>query len=234
MLLLALLVSLAAAACRNEAGPDEIKGNAIIDWVDFVMLDGRSYNGLYDGVIVNPEDITEQVAGKTKFKLSDVVSNPGYRTKDGDAAFLPIGTKLYRVKGFEADELIAARDEKRIGGYRLYAENEFYKTVQRHYEELPKDKTERIELYRIQEFEPYKTLLAADMDRFIQLLDTGKDTDNYTPPNREKDPDYYRMVFYTDEPIAHSFTIADDGTNVFFSPWTTRIVDPAVRTLLQP
>ncbi|MNL83443.1 hypothetical protein D3C87_2110920 [compost metagenome] len=45
---------------------------------------------------------------------------------------------------------------------------------------------------------------------------------------------YYHMVFYTDSPLAYSFTILDDGNQVCFYPMGTRLVDSAIRSLLLP
>jgi hypothetical protein len=229
----AVVVALLLGGC-SDSDADSIHGNAIIDWVDFVKLNEYTYTGLFDGVIKNPLDVTDEVAGEVKFKVGDVVTNPKYRTKPGDAAFLAIGTKLYRVKGFEPNELIAAKEERLIGGYRLYAEENFAKTLQLNYKDVPKDKVERVELYRLGEVEAYRTLTGSDQERFIQLLDSGADTQDYTPADRDRDPTYYSMVFYTDGPIAYLYSIADDGENVFFSPWTTRLVDDEIRVFLQP
>lgn len=228
--LLAAIVLLCGCS-RMPSNP--IQGNAIIDWVDFLKLNGKSYTGLWEGVLKDPLDVTDEVVGEVEFKVADVVTNPGYRTKDGDAAFMEKGTKLYRVKGFEPDELLAAKDDEKIGGFRIYAEDEFSKKLHSRYEDISKGGVERIELYGLDAVTPYKTLVDGDKERFIQLLDNGKDTPGYSSPNRERDPDYRRMVFYMDGPIAYSFTIADDGTNVFFSPWETRLVDTEIRTLLQ-
>ena len=170
---------------------------------------------------------------RSKFKVEGVVTNLNYRTKEGDAAFLEIGTKLYRVNGFDANELIAAKDENRIGGYRLYAEDGFGKTLRQHYKDVPKGKVERIEIYHYSEVKPFKTLYNNEKERFIQFLEKGKDTQNYNPPNTGNDPTYYMMVFYTDESIAYAFTLVDDGLNVFFSPWDTRLLDEEIRKLIQ-
>lgn len=205
----------------------------MIDWVDFVKLSGNSYTGLFEGVIKDPNDVTNQVIGEVKFKVGDVVTNPNYQTKAGDAAFLEIGTKLYKVKGFEINELIAARDETRIGGYRLYAEDDFKKTMRHNYKDVPKEKVERVELYHYIEVKPYKTLYNSEKEQFIQFLESGKDTENYNPQNRVGDPTYYHFVFYTNELIAYTFTLTDDGTNVLFSPWNTRIVENEIRKLIQ-
>ncbi|GMK46539.1 hypothetical protein PghCCS26_36680 [Paenibacillus glycanilyticus] len=210
-----------------------IKGNAEIDWVDFVKLNGHTYTGLYDGVLVNPDDVTDAVAGKVKFKVGDVVSNPEYRTKEGDAAFLAIGTQLYEVEGYKPEEIIAAEDKSRIGGYRIYVEDSYYKTLNRRsFKDLPMDQVSKIELYKMNETIPYRTLVNQEQADFIHLLKSGEYKPTYTPNTQNGDPSYYSMVFYTNEPIAFSFSIADDGDHVFFYPWDLSLVDNRIRTLM--
>ncbi|WP_276357866.1 hypothetical protein [Cohnella caldifontis] len=230
-----LMAVLFLYGCSNMQD-NPIKGNAEIDWVDFVKLNGKSYTGMWEGVIRNPKDVTDQVVGKVRFKVADVVTNPEYRTKDGDAAFLAKGTELYRVKGFGSDELIAAKDETKIGGFRIYAEDGFRKTMTGgRYDEIAKAGIERIELYEgFEATAPYRTLIGDDMARFVRLLDEGEDKPGYVPQTKDRDPDYRQMVFYANGPIAYAFPIADDGTNVYFTPRETRIVDPAIRGLLEP
>ncbi|MCM3629194.1 hypothetical protein M3194_17765 [Paenibacillus glycanilyticus] len=211
-----------------------IKGNASIDWVDFVKLNGHTYSGLYDGVLVDRNDITNHTVGKVKFKVGDVVTNPDYRTKEGDAAFLAIGTPLYEVKGFKPEELVAAEDTSRIGGYRIYVEDSYFKAFnQRSFKDLPFDMVSRIELYKMNETAPYRTLVEGEQADFIHLLNSGEHKPSYMPNNRNGDPAYYQMVFYANEPIAYSFSIADDGDHVFFYPWDLSIVDNRIRTYLQ-
>lgn len=216
------------SGCSNS-----IHGNSMIDWADFVKLNGNSYTGLTGRVIKDQNDITGKVVGVVKFKVADVVKNPKYRTKEGDAAFLEIGTNLYEVKGFQPNELIAAWDETVIGGYRLYAEDEFAKTMIHNYNDVPKDKVNHISLYSDNEVKPYKTLYNQDKEKFIQLLETGIDSHDYKQPYREGFPIYYTMVFYTDEPIANAFFIADDGKVIYFQHWRTKIVHENIRKLLE-
>ncbi|MDU0201176.1 hypothetical protein ACYEXS_23020 [Paenibacillus sp. MAH-36] len=213
---------------------NSIHGNAVIDWVDFVKLSGNSYTGLFEGVIKDTNDITNEVVGEVHFKVGDVVTNPEYQTKAGDAAFLEIGTKLYKVKGFESNQLIAAKDEKRISGYRLYAGDDFARTLRRNYEDLPKEKIERVELYHFDEVKPYKTLNDSEKEQFIQLLESGKVTEDYYTQSKVGDPTYYLFVIFTNEPIANSFILTDDGGHVSFSSTQTRIVDNEIRKLILP
>lgn len=215
-----------------EEDTPSIKGNAIIDWVDFVKMNGRSYSGLYAGVLVDGRDVTDHAVGEVKFMVSGAVSNPEYKTKDGDAAFLPIGTKLFEVKGFKPEELVAVEDKNVVGGYRLYAEDAYFKTIHRNFKDVPYDKVSQIELYKMNDTAPYRTLAGSEKTEFIHLLRSGENSPNYNPSSENGDPVYYHMVFYTDEPIAHSFSIADDGEHVYFHPWDTSIVDNRILTLM--
>ena len=228
------LVLFTAAILLCSCSSNPLKGSASIDWVDFVKLNGNSYTGSWESVMKNPEQVTTEVLGEVKFKVSDVVTNPDYKTKDGDAAFLEKGTKLYRVEGFKSNEVIAAINKKRIGGFHLYVEDGFSKNVTQHYKDVIKNNVERVELYHQDDVIPYKTLANDEKKRFIHLLESGKNTKDYIPQNKDGDPEYYKVVFYTDKPFAFVFSLVDDGVNVFFSPWETRIVDIEIRTLLQP
>lgn len=222
-----LAVCLLLGGC-SHANSNLTRGNAIIDWVDFVKLDGRSYSGLHQSVIRNPKDITNQVVGKVKFNVQGV-SNPSYHTKDGDASFLQEGSKLYRVQGYEPDVLIAAKDDTTIGGYRLYRNEESGDLLRDWYEDVPLDKVGHAALYRDQETSPYVTLRDEELKSFIQLLEEGEDVQDYRS-SQPADPLIYRMVLYTDSPIAYSFVIY--GDHVYFAPAKVRLVDDAMRQWL--
>lgn len=205
--------------------------HTIIDWVDFVKLNGNMYTSDWGIVLKNQEDVAEEVA-QVNFKVSGVVTNPSYQSKDGDAAFLDIGTKLYRVNGFGTDEIIAVADSTRVNGYNLYIEDQFRSSINTWYDKIPKDKVNSIGLYRDNAMDPFKTLTGKDMTQFIKLLDEGGDVINYSPYTQNGDPKYYYMVFYTDDPIGYSFPLTDDSQNVFFHPNNTRIVDQEIRDWL--
>ncbi len=228
-----IAVCLLLAGCV-KTGRDNIHGNAEIDWVDFVMLDGRFYSVLYNAVPANLEDVTDKAIGKTEFKLAGTVTNPGYKTQNGDASYLPVGTELYPIKGFEPAQLIAVRDPEKVGGYRLYAGEGPSQLPQLQYGGIAKDKVERIELYQSPDARPPRTLQGAEKEQFIRLLEIGQDVERYTPQNKGQDPVAYQMVFYTGDPLAFSFPLQDDGERVYFFPQTTRLVDASIRTLLQP
>ena len=100
-----------------------------------------------------------------KFKVADAVTNINYKTKAGDAAFLEKGTKLYRVDGFDADQLIAAQDQNKVGGYRLYVNRDYEGNIAVDYNDIAKNKIERIELYRdVETAKPRNTLIGDEKE----------------------------------------------------------------------
>lgn len=86
---------------------------AVIDWVPFVRVDGRTY--LLVGMdreeaAVAAERVGERL-GEVRCRIADVVTDPGYRTRDGDAAFLEPGTPLHRLEGFDPGFRLVARTQ---------------------------------------------------------------------------------------------------------------------------
>ncbi|MDP9416578.1 MAG: hypothetical protein M3P48_01805 [Actinomycetota bacterium] len=107
---------------RDWSGPAqrvcaEGGGNALIDWVDFrharraPLLAHRLANG--DGG--PPADAAP--VGQVRCWLSDMVSDPDYRSQDGDAAFLTVGTRVYRFGKSDPRLRVLV---KRENGYRVY------------------------------------------------------------------------------------------------------------------
>lgn len=124
-----LACCLAAAACGEPAatpppaGRPEVResraacveatGNAVIDWVPFVRLDGRTYTLLNfatfdeDEARVAQSHVAERL-GEVRCKLADRITDPDYRTRDGDAGFLEPGTALHALAGFDPGFRIVA------------------------------------------------------------------------------------------------------------------------------
>jgi hypothetical protein len=80
-----------------------------IDWVNFVQFGGITYlaNALHVGRSLQTSDLGPEFA-KVRFRLEGNVHDPGYRTKDGDAAILAAGTSVYMVKGYAPTFRLAA------------------------------------------------------------------------------------------------------------------------------
>ena len=106
-----------ASACTSASS----KGNpmVMVEWVDFVQLEGRQYiAGVDDAVSPVPSSQLGAVVGRVTCQLSALKfsKEPG-PSVDGDAAFLAIGTEVRAIQGFEPSCRVAARID---GANRVY------------------------------------------------------------------------------------------------------------------
>jgi hypothetical protein len=94
------------AACQL---PGRTTCNTMVDWVNFIQVGSTQYvsGSQPDSAVV--EGDLGPVYANVKFKVSGNVCDPGYKPKDGDAAFLDPGTPIYQVKGHAAAEQLAAK-----------------------------------------------------------------------------------------------------------------------------
>jgi hypothetical protein len=69
-----------------------------IDWVDFIKFNNITYLASGPPVPISSENLTYY--DKVRFKLSENVNDPNYRSKNGDAAFLEVGTPVYAINGY--------------------------------------------------------------------------------------------------------------------------------------
>ena len=108
-----LIVALACIALTACSLPGVGRGGGctmVIDWADFVQVgDTQFVAGLDREATSVQETDLGPVVMTVKFKVEGNVCDPHYRTKDGDAAFLEVGTPVYQVKGHSPTELVAAR-----------------------------------------------------------------------------------------------------------------------------
>ncbi|MGY0694845.1 hypothetical protein ACW2QC_19025 [Virgibacillus sp. FSP13] len=220
-----LLTLLSLVACDINSDTSEV----VIDWVDFVNIDGEQYQSLHTVKIADSRFIGAEI-GQVDFQVDENISNPSYKPKDGDAAFLKKGTKLYQVK--DMPNLLAVRDEHEINGYKIY-QNEDSK-ANWNYQHMNKDTIEKIEIY--EGYTNPKPLHAIsgekEIDRLIQLLDEGKTSNDFTPDISEGDPVMYHMVFYHDKPISYQFTLQFDGDVWFWSPDHLQIVPDEIGDII--
>lgn len=214
-----ILLLLLLVGCRSTP----FDGHTIIDWVDFIKWNGIEYNGIYSGILADEKYIGEKL-GEVKFKVADNVTNPSYKTKDGDAAFHEKGTEIYTIKG--NPDLLALKDKSSINGYRVYYatnENEY----RWHFRNVPIKKVNVIEIY--QTYTPNMNKIAEykdsdEVNGLLKILKNSKENPNFQPDTSNGDPTYYEMILYTDEPIAYKYDIQFDGTTYFWHPWETSIL----------
>ena len=94
MLLLPILLLL--TACSFNPSPQ----NTIIDWVDFVKWNDTTYEANYEINKLKRDWETAEEVGEVKYML-DGHAGTNHLTKNGDAAYLPKGTKLFAMKGYD-------------------------------------------------------------------------------------------------------------------------------------
>lgn len=103
-----------ADGCPPPSGGD---GGAAIDWVPFVRVDGLMFQATFSPRVTVPESELGATVMTVACTISQSVSNPEYRPRDGDAAFLAAGTELREITGYRSDFRLAAREN---GAWHVY------------------------------------------------------------------------------------------------------------------
>ncbi|HEX6288275.1 MAG TPA: hypothetical protein VFZ66_03750 [Herpetosiphonaceae bacterium] len=110
--LFAALCTLLLTGCTSTLPTIDQRPVALIDWVDFVQFNGTTYLASHGeaGRALEEADLGPEFA-RVQFKLAENVNDPGYQSKDGDAAFLERGTSVHTVRGYQPQfRLAAVRD----------------------------------------------------------------------------------------------------------------------------
>lgn len=84
--------------------------DAEIEWIDLIMINDIKYQHHY---LVEPENISVEKGnpiGEVKFKMADKACS-NHQTKNGDAAFLDIGTVIYEIKGYPTTLIVLAGEK---------------------------------------------------------------------------------------------------------------------------
>jgi hypothetical protein len=103
-----LMLSLMSTSCNLPV--DSIVN---IDWVDFIKINDITYLRQNSDVPPGHDMLTYYT--EVKFKVADNVNNPNYKIKDGDAAYLETGTKIYTQAGYSPYfRLVAMREQELI------------------------------------------------------------------------------------------------------------------------
>src|SRR5262245_55207132 len=94
-----------------------------IDYIDFVQVGGRQYEGTGEQVpaIPMPSGIPfpGPRIGTVKCTLSEIQPGPDYRPRDGDASYLPVGTVLHAVVGMPVSSAVAAETSSGMMLYKV-------------------------------------------------------------------------------------------------------------------
>ncbi|MGZ9586588.1 hypothetical protein [Paenibacillus marinisediminis] len=111
-----LLFILALVGCSEAQKGTESNGcRAVIDWIDFLMINDIKYHQKYDGTkAITTEQLGNKV-GEVAYMLDDHACTD-YVSKNGDAAYLPVGTVIYELKGYKSE-------------FRVVADNKIYEVA---------------------------------------------------------------------------------------------------------
>lgn len=226
--LIAIVLLLGVLMTAGCSGP---RYGTIIDWIDFVNIGDTTYQSVDNAVLRDPGSVTDEVVGVVGKKLDGNVTDSSYRSRPGDAAFLEKGTELHRVDGLDPADLIAVRDERKIGGYKLYAREHYDGLPAEDFDAVFQAKPSSVSIYRWRESEPLRTLSGDESETLMRYLKDAA----YTPNDRSQsaqDPVYYEMTFDTGERLLQIFRLNDDGEQVRFQEEYR--VDDRIQELLNP
>ncbi|MEH7098149.1 hypothetical protein [Neobacillus vireti] len=219
LLSVCLLLMLSLTGCRSPLHQD-----TVIDWVDFVKWNGVEYDGIFNGVLADKRFLDKKI-GEVKFQVADHVSDPEYKTKDGDAAFHEKGTPIYSIKG--EPNIIALKSSDSINGYSVYysRESKKYRWL---FQDMPVEKVNKIEIYQLKPANTKGRLTelnnSVQISHFIQFFKNSKESPNFEPNTEKGDPLFYQVVFYTGEAIACLQNLQYDGYTYYWFPNETAII----------
>ncbi|WP_432363341.1 hypothetical protein [Sporosarcina sp. UB5] len=222
-----VLTLLLLTGCRSP-----IYGQSVIDWVDFIMLDGKHYYGIHSGVLADDQYVGEKI-GTVKFKVADNVTNTGYKIKDGDAAFHEKGTEIFQIK--DHPHYIAVKDSHSTNGYRVYYSRDDIE-YQWHFRDMPIDEVKAIEIYQAHLPEGNELISKLtkneEVEAFLQLLINSEANPNFRPSTIRVDPIYYEMIFYTEDPVAYKYYMEFDGVTYYWHPSDTSILSDEIEMFI--
>jgi hypothetical protein len=232
-----LISCILLTACNNptsSTNPTSITNrNTIIDWVDFIKINGTQYEVINSAIITDYSYIGKKI-GEVDFKVADNVSNPKYQIKNGDAAFWEPGTEIFEV--LNMPELIAVPDEDEINGFRIYHEESVQRDYKQHFKDLDLDIVKKVEFYKGDNKPHVLNTLnnKEEITEFFALIGNGETNSEFNPDISHGEPEYYQMVFYSDEQIAYKFNLFFDSKVWFWHPWDTSIVSKEIERFVRP
>lgn len=111
-----------ASACTDT--PTGGISTVMIDWIDFVRLEGIEYVADLQGrVPAVPARRLGPLVGRVECQLSGLrFSQPPGPAVDGDAAFLPVGTEVHAIAGIEPRCRVAAKVDGSVRVYLAHGE----------------------------------------------------------------------------------------------------------------
>ena len=119
--LLVTITLMSQISCTKGADRDDNNEPASgvhfeIDWISFVKFNDITYvQNVWMPDAFPDEDLV--YFDRVQFKVAGNVSDPSYRIKNGDAAFLEEGTPINSIRGYSPDFRLIAKTETEISLY---------------------------------------------------------------------------------------------------------------------
>lgn len=106
-----IIAFLLVGGCVSQQDPSPTQIS--IEWSDVIKWNGNKYYFDEEGTQNYSEDLVGKEIGEVTFKVigSKEEDNPDYQIKDGEATFLPKGSKIYSVKDKEVSETILINEK---------------------------------------------------------------------------------------------------------------------------
>lgn len=108
-----LVFALLLSSCSNFTSLNACPPNAVIDWVDVLMIDEIKYEHHFPDSANENLPITIEKGrelGKVTYEMADNACS-NHKMQNGDAAFLKEGTIIYEIKGYPTSLIVAANDD---------------------------------------------------------------------------------------------------------------------------
>ncbi|PYI55426.1 hypothetical protein [Paenibacillus flagellatus] len=218
-------IALTATACAQ----------VIVDWVDFVRLDGRTYEAQWEAVVADPSRIGQEV-GSVKHMLNGNVKRANYKSKDGDAAYLDKGTKLLSLTGVDAEAAVVVADGRYPNGYKVYANRDDAGMLERIRAEPEPGKTAKVDWIREEgtSVEPYRTVEGDEAGTLVRLLVSPAAEPEQRGIGSGAQASYYSAVVYTDSPFAVRIRIRCETAGCYRQDDRSGKLPDEVRAFLEP
>lgn len=112
--LLSLLMLIASLSVLTQAGCTVVSTTSDIHWADVMQFNGIRYISQVVGVGRTPiKADLGAVFASVRFELEGHETDPSYQLHDGDAAYVPTGTPVYSVRGYEPTFRLATNEPQR-------------------------------------------------------------------------------------------------------------------------
>jgi hypothetical protein len=109
--LISFIVVFVLSSCSNIGSTaSDCPPNAVIEWIDVLMVNGVKYEGGDEGLSEGEAPKKGKKIGEVAYTLADQACL-GHKMKNGDAAFLPVGTEIYEIAGYRSNFRVLAGNQ---------------------------------------------------------------------------------------------------------------------------